>query len=152
MSGGSFGSRNDMISSKFNAVAKNQIWAECVRRETKGLPPNEGTFSVNPNKLDYMPLKPTQLDPFALQRTLDSGSQAQMDPELSKKIEDSRKTPQEKSKWPMTASQRIGWLWQEGVKEHEADKKWSQSLVSCDETKYAKAYVMMSGKSPFAAN
>jgi len=152
MSGGSFGSRNDMISSKFNAVAKNQIWAECVRRETKGLPKLEGKFSVNPNKLVYMPLKPTQLNPYELQKTLDSGSEAHMDPELSKKIEDSRKTPQEKSKWPMTANQRIGWLWKEGVKEHEDDKKWSQSLSSCAETRYAKAYVMMSGKSPFAAN
>ncbi len=153
MSGGSFGSRSDMISDKFNAVAKNQIWAECVRREKKSTDNMlEGKFSINPNKLDYLPLKPTQLDPVELQKALDDDSDIKMDPELSKKIADSKRLPQEKTKWPMTSNQIIGWMWKEGVKEHEDDKKWSQSLSSCAETRYAKAYVMMSGKSPYASN
>ena len=152
MSGGSFGSRNDMISDKFNAVAKNQIFTEMVRREMKNVG-KVGKFSINPNKMDYLPLKPTQLDPVALQKQLDAPAEdLKMDPELSKKIADSKKTPQEKNKWPVTSAQRLGWLWQEGVKEHEADARWNQSLSSCAETRYAKAYVMMSGKSPYAAN
>ena len=152
MSGGSFGSRNDMISDKFNAVAKNQIFKEMVRREMKNVG-KIGKFSINPNKMDYLPLKPTQLDPVALQKQLDAPAEdLKMDPELSKKIADSKKTPQEKNKWPVTSAQRLGWLWQEGVKEHKGDARWNQSLSSCAETRYAKAYVMMSGKSPYAAN
>ena len=152
MSGGSFGSRNDMISDKFSAVAKNQIWTECVSREKK-IPILQGKFSINPAKMMYLPLKPSQLHPGELQKQLESPiTDANMDPELSKKIADARKTPQEKNKWPVTSAQRIGWMWKEGVTEHEDDKKWNQSLSSCAETRYAKAYVMMSGKSPYAAN
>jgi hypothetical protein len=112
----------------------------------------QGKFSVNPNKLDYLPLKPTQLDPVQLQKTLDDDSAIVMDPELSKKIADARKTPQEKTKWPMTSNQKIGWMWKEGVTQFEGDRKWSASLASCAETKYAESYYMMAGKSPYASN
>jgi hypothetical protein len=148
---GSFGSRNDMISDKFNAVAKIKIFTEMVQREKKNMKIN-GKFSVNPKSLVYHPLKPTQLDPVQLQKQLDApDDSSKMDPELTKKIADSRKTPQEKNKWPITSSERIGWLWKEGVKEHKDDKRWKKPLASCEETKYAKAYVMSMGKSPYAA-
>ena len=87
---GSFGSRNDMISDKFNAVAKIKIFTEMVQREKKNMKIN-GKFSVNPKSLVYLPLKPTQLDPVQLQKQLDAPDDSStMDPELTKKIADSR--------------------------------------------------------------
>lgn len=125
-----------------------------LRREAKQIP-KEGKFTVNPNKLEYLCQKPTQLDPVKLQTLLDQDpaerNETEEERELKTKIAEAQRTPQEKSKWPMTANQTLGWMWKEGLDGYAADKRWSQPLSSCAETRYAKAYVMMSGKSPYAS-
>ena len=153
MSGGSFGSRNDMISSKFNAIAKNQIWREILMRERKQAP-THGKFTINPKKLDTLTAKCHHINPVELQKDVeDLGTREETDEarELREKMEESLRTPQEKSKWPMTSSQTLGWMWQEGQDNYKQNQRWNQSLSSCEETRYAKAYVMMSGKSPYAS-
>ena len=53
---------------------------------------------------------------------------------------------QEKSLWAATSSQEIGWYHGEAK-----DKdRWFSGKHTCDETKYAQSYVMMSGVSPYA--
>jgi hypothetical protein len=154
MSGGSFGSRNDMISSKFNAIAKNKIWREILERERKQAP-THGKFNVNPKKLLTLTAKCHHINPMELQKEveMDPDSREETDEarELREKMEESLRPPQEKSKWPMTSNQTLGWMWQEGQDNYNQNKRWNQSLSSCEETRYAKAYVMMSGKSPYAS-
>ena len=149
----SFGSRNDMISSKFNAIAKNKIWREILKRENKQVPA-ERHFTINPNKLGTLTAKCHHINPVELQRDSDgqgSAGESEEAKELRMRMEDALRAPQEKSKWPMTSNQTLGWMWQEGQDNYIRNKRWNQSLSSCEETRYAKAYVMMSGKSPYAS-
>ena len=100
------------------------------------------------------PLKPTQLDPVKLQKMLDATEDESKDDDLNKelraKLARAKLAPQEKSRWPMTASQTVGWMWKDGMDEYKADLKWKSSMKTCEEVRYAQSYVMMSGKSPYA--
>ncbi len=53
--------------------------------------------------------------------------------------------PQEKTEWPVTASQDLGWHWKEA-----RPQKWRFPRNRCADTRYAEAYASMSGVSPYA--
>ena len=153
MSGGGFGGRNDMISSKFDAVSRDFIMREMLKRENASLRISEN-FNVNPKTLENstFTLKPSQVNPYELQKLLRSTTEQDdcNEPELKEKLKRARMAPQEKSKYPMTASQTVGWFWKEGRDDRKNDMKWFQPLNRSEEVKYAEAYVMMTGKSPYA--
>lgn len=115
----------------------------------------QGAFTINPKRLDTLTQKPQHINPMKLQQEVSADQSEKIEKaearELRLKMEESLRTPQEKSKWPMTSNQTLGWMWKEGVENFKHNKRWNQSLSSCEETRYAKAYVMMSGKSPYAS-
>lgn len=154
MASGGFGSKNEMISSAFNPIQKMAILRDVIERE-KRTQSISSEFHINPSSIakNRVPKKPMAYNPFELTEMLrnEEKCKAHSDPELQRLIEESNQLPTEKYKWPMTANQVIGWQADEGVEEYKKDKKWSSSLNKCEEVKYAESYVMMSGKSPYAA-
>ena len=153
MASGGFGGRNDMISSKFDAVSRDFIMREMLKRENACMKISEN-FNLNPKTLELntYPLKPSQMDPYKLQQLLRNTNADDdcTDPELKEKLQRASMMPQEKNRFPMTASQTVGWFWKEGREDRKKDMKWFQPLNRSEEVKYAEAYVMMTGKSPYA--
>jgi len=152
MSGG-FGGRNDMISSKFDPVSRDFIQREMLKKENACIKLSEN-FSVNPKTLPLQTytLKPTEIDPMATLKMLANSDAANdcSDPDLKKKLDKAAAMPQDKNKFPQTAAETIGWFWKEGREDRKLDEKWFQPLNKCEESKYAEAYAMMTGKSPYA--
>lgn len=152
MSGG-FGGRNDMISSKFDPVSRDFIQREMLKKENECIKLSEN-FSINPKTLHLQTytLKPTEIDPMATLKMLANSDAANdcSDPDLKKKLDKAAAMPQDKNKFPQTAAETIGWFWKEGREDRKLDQKWFQPLNKCEESKYAEAYAMMTGKSPYA--
>lgn len=103
-------------------------------------------FRMDPNKLVALSKNPEHQDPNKLLAAVDQHEDTEDDQQLKDIITKSLRPPQEKSLWAATSSQEIGWYHAEG-KDRD---RWFSGKSTCDETKYAQSYVMMSGVSPYA--
>ena len=144
------------LGSHFNPVQANQIWAETLKKENACLKFSEN-FRVNPKAISRatVPPKPCHVDPFALAeklRTTDPSQDSAADPEIEKIMKASMRPPQEKFKFPMTGSQRIGWSWKVGNENFKKDQKWRAVHKQSDIVSYADNYVLSFGKSPYCKN
>ena len=102
-----------------------------------------------------MPPKPCQVDPFALAeklRTTDPSQDSAADPEIEEIMKASMRPPQEKFKFPMTGSQKIGWAWKVGNDNFKKDRKWRAVHKQSDIVSYVDNYVLSFGKSPYCKN
>ena len=141
--GGGLGTKSDMISSKFDEVQRNQIWREHIGKEYRTQTLCE-TFHVNPNTLTPLPLKPGEMDPSKPGKyTQSRGGEGG---ELPEGLKRSQMAPREKSDFPMTEAQELGW----DASEAKLNKRWYYTRESSEVTKYASAYVAMAGISPYA--
>lgn len=71
--------------------------------------------------------------------------------ELKEKIAAHGRPPTGKYEYPLTESQEVGWLSEQlGAEQVKRTKRWHAPLSTCEETRYAQAYVATFSKSPFA--
>lgn len=66
--------------------------------------------------------------------------------DLRKRLKDAGKMPQDKSEFPRTEAEEIGWFFDEA----KGKEKYYYPKCNCKETLYATAYVKANGVSPYS--
>ena len=128
-----------MISSKFDAVQRNQIWTEILENEKKSYRPFT-SWKVNAEKIAITAPKPHDFDPNEAYRLVDekkSRNEGIADADRGKP----------KRVVPLAMSEDYGFFALEAKKE----KRWLFPKSSCEETRYADSYFEMARVSPYSS-
>ena len=139
------GSKADMISSKFNEVARNEIWREHVHKEDRR-PRDQAPFQINPHNLVAMCPKPNQTDPAQI-----SKASAEQTPEMA---ELAAKLERKRGMGGVTEleSEETGYFADRALLagRFKTNRRWYKGKSSCDITQYADRYTTSFGSNPFA--
>uniref|UniRef100_A0A7S0RVE5 Uncharacterized protein n=1 Tax=Chlamydomonas leiostraca TaxID=1034604 RepID=A0A7S0RVE5_9CHLO len=132
---------------KLDAVAKNSIWEEHVRKENKTISLGE-TFSISdPRKMDILPEKPNRTVPAPQPDPKDVASASALLHELSS-LKDTDKMPHERFALPVTGNMEYGFFSTRPLV--PTNPMFDYKTRSCDVTNFATVFVNSIGHSPFA--
>ncbi|KAF5829285.1 flagellar associated protein [Dunaliella salina] len=137
-----------LSNSNLDAVAKNSIWAEHVKKENKAIKLGE-TFSIrNPESMVILPEKPNRTRPAQSpsKDSVDAASTLLLDMSYLKETE---KNPTERLALPVTANMEYGFF---SKPLNPTNPMFDYKTRTCDVTKYANSFVNNTGSSPFARN
>lgn len=134
---------------KLDAVSKQSIWEEHVRKENRILTMNE-TFNISdPRKMDVLPEKPNRTVPAPHPNPNDVAQATSMLHELSS-VKNIDKLPHERYALPVTGNMEYGFFSNKPLV--KTNPMFDYKTKSCDETSFATVFVNSFGHGPFNRN
>mmetsp|Transcript_459 Transcript_459/g.541 ORF Transcript_459/g.541 Transcript_459/m.541 type:complete len:143 (-) Transcript_459:415-843(-) len=134
-----------MISSKLDAVSRNSIWEEHVKKENKTFKINENFAIADPTKMSIISEKPNKIIPTSNpdQKTMEEAKQTIFN---IASLKYSDLLPVERFALPVTGNMEYGFF---QTQKETPSMMFTHKLKSSEITLYANEYVLSNGTGPY---